>query len=135
MVNVLPGMQAAFVDIGLDKNAFLYVGDINVENSVFDFNGLNNEGQTRIKSLSIKDIIKEGQAVTVQILKEPMGTKVHRLTTNITLPGRYVVLMPTLIISGSPENRQRGRTQPPQANSRIRKTQGNRTDSKDGRQR
>ena len=96
VVNVLPGMQAAFVDIGLDKNAFLYVGDINVENSVFDFNGLNNEGQTRIKSLSIKDIIKEGQAVTVQILKEPMGTKGARLTTNITLPGRYVVLMPTL---------------------------------------
>ena len=74
------------MDIGLDKNAFLYVGDINVENSVFDFNGLNNEGQTRIKSLSIKDIIKEGRAVTVQILKEPMGTKGARLTTNITLP-------------------------------------------------
>jgi len=96
VVNVLPGMQAAFVDIGLDKNAFLFVGDINVENSVFDFHDNNNEEPKKIKYLSIKDIIKEGQEVTVQILKEPMGTKGARLTTNITLPGRYVVLMPTL---------------------------------------
>ncbi|MCM8900333.1 Rne/Rng family ribonuclease [Caldicoprobacter algeriensis] len=94
VVNVLPGMQAAFVDIGLEKNAFLYAGDINVDNTVFDFGDKNN-GKV-IKDISLRDIIREGQEITVQILKEPMGTKGARVTTHITLPGRYVVLMPTL---------------------------------------
>jgi len=113
VVNVLPGMQAAFVDIGLERNAFLYVVDINTENSVFDYNDKDNKDQTNIKSLSINDIIREGQEITVQILKEPMGTKGARVTTNITLPGRYVVLMPTLNYVGvsrrieSEEERQR----------------------------
>jgi len=94
VVNVLPGMQAAFVDIGLEKNAFLYAGDINADNTVFDF-GEKNNGKV-IKEISLRDIIREGQEITVQILKEPMGTKGARVTTHITLPGRYVVLMPTL---------------------------------------
>lgn len=94
VVNVLPGMQAAFVDIGLEKNAFLYAGDINADNTVFDFGDKNN-GKV-IKDISLRDIIREGQEITVQILKEPMGTKGARVTTHITLPGRYVVLMPTL---------------------------------------
>ncbi len=94
VTNVLPGMQAAFVDIGLEKNAFLYVGDINVDNTVFDF-GDRNSGKV-LKNISLRDIIREGQEITVQILKEPMGTKGARVTTHITLPGRYVVLMPTL---------------------------------------
>jgi ribonuclease G len=91
VVNVLPGMHAAFVDIGLEKNAFLYVGDINTNIS----NNRNYGSGNRSKELSIRDIIKEGQEITVQILKETMGTKGPRVTTHITLPGRYVVLMPT----------------------------------------
>jgi len=94
VTNVLPGMQAAFVDIGLEKNAFLYAGDINVDNTVFDFGDKN--GGKVIKNISLRDIIREGQEITVQILKEPMGTKGARVTTHVTLPGRYVVLMPTL---------------------------------------
>jgi len=96
VANVLPGMQAAFVDIGLDKNAFLYVGDINTDKSVFEFENGNSGFADAIKSFSIRDIIKEGQEITVQVLKEPIGTKGARVTTHITLPGRYLVLMPTV---------------------------------------
>ncbi len=87
--NVLPGMQAAFVDIGLEKNAFLYVEDALPPRSA---NGLHNHGL----GASITDILKKGQDVIVQIVKEPIGTKGPRVTTHITLPGRYVVLMPTM---------------------------------------
>jgi len=96
VANVLPGMQAAFVDIGLDKNAFLYVGDINTDKSVFEFEGSPCQYGHNSKVVSIRDIIKEGQEITVQILKEPIGTKGARVTTHITLPGRYLVLMPTV---------------------------------------
>ncbi len=92
VANVLPGMQAAFVDIGLGKNAFLYVGDLNLES-------LASEGEDVIeglKNLSIKDVLKVGQEVLVQVVKEPCGSKGARVSTNITLPGRYVVLMPTV---------------------------------------
>ena len=85
-------MQAAFVDIGLGKNAFLYVGDLNLES-------LASEGEDVIeglKNLSIKDVLKVGQEVLVQVVKEPCGSKGARVSTNITLPGRYVVLMPTV---------------------------------------
>lgn len=94
--NVLPGMQAAFVDIGLDKNAFLYVGDIVTDKSIFEFHGYNSKPRNDISSMSIREVIKEGQEITVQVLKEPMGTKGARVTTHITLPGRYMVLMPTV---------------------------------------
>ena len=96
VANVLPGMQASFVDIGLEKNAFLYVGDINTDKAVFEFAGSKNVVEERLKNLSIRDILKEGQELTVQVLKEPIGTKGARVTTNITLPGRYMVLMPTV---------------------------------------
>jgi len=96
VANVLPGMQAAFVDIGLDKNAFLYVGDINTDKSVFEFEIASGEHVRSPKDFSIRDIIKEGQEITVQVLKEPIGTKGARVTTHITLPGRYLVLMPTV---------------------------------------
>ena len=81
--DVLPGMQAAFVDIGLDKNAFLYVDDILASRSV-------EPGQRR----DIGSLVKQGDQVLVQVLKDPMGTKGARVTTEITLPGRFVVLMP-----------------------------------------
>ncbi len=89
--NVLPGMQAAFVDIGLEKNAFLFVEDaLPVKTTGDDEEDRNNY------SVNITDVLKEGQELLVQIAKEPIGTKGARVTTHITLPGRYLVLMPTV---------------------------------------
>lgn len=96
VANVIPGMQAAFVDIGLEKNAFLYIGDINTDKAVFEFAGSKAKVEESLQSLSIGDILKEGQEITVQVMKEPIGTKGARVTTHITLPGRLVVLMPTV---------------------------------------
>ena len=92
--NVLPGMQAAFVDIGLEKNAYLFAGDIQQDRQDFIFNGT--ETQTSRPTPNIKDIVKVGQEIMVQIVKEPIGTKGARVTTNITLPGRTLVLMPSV---------------------------------------
>jgi len=88
--NVLPGMQAAFVDIGLEKNSFLYV-----EEAVPQRTGDDEMGGTHHK-YSIGEVLKQGQEILVQIAKEPVGTKGARVTTHLTLPGRYVVLMPTV---------------------------------------
>lgn len=92
--NVLPGMQAAFVDIGLEKNAFLYAKDIQTGRNDFDING--DDEDEEIRKVNIKDLIKHGQEIMVQVFKEPGGTKGTRVTTNITLPGRMLVLMPTV---------------------------------------
>jgi ribonuclease G len=81
--DVLPGMQAAFVDIGLEKNAFLYVDEVVVPEDVV--------GAPR---RDIQALLKPGQQLMVQVLKDPMGTKGARVTTEITLPGRFLVLMP-----------------------------------------
>jgi len=86
VVNVLPGMQAAFVDIGLKKNAFLYIKD--ATSKIQYRNGVD------YKNLSIKEVLKQGQELIVQVIKEPYGSKGARVTTHITLPGRYLVLMP-----------------------------------------
>lgn len=94
--NVLPGMQAAFIDIGLERNAFLYIGDISTEESVFEFSNQSASSVNEARAKSIKDIIKTGQEIRVQVLKEPFGTKGARVTTQITLPGKYIVLMPTV---------------------------------------
>lgn len=91
--NVLPGMQAAFVDIGLEKNAFLYARDILTNRSNFEFQ---NGGAQEVKVPNIKELIRPGQEIMVQVFKEPGGTKGTRVTTNITLPGRMLVLMPTI---------------------------------------
>lgn len=91
--NILPGMQAAFVDIGLEKNAFLYAGDILADKSDFEFPDAKNE--VRLAG-DIRDIVKQGQEIMVQVLKEPVGSKGARVTTHITLPGRTLVLMPTV---------------------------------------
>ncbi len=89
--NVLPGMQAAFVNIGLEKNAFLYVED------ALPANTTEGSGQTGYTlGTNICDILKQGQEIMVQIVKEPIGTKGPRVTTHITLPGRFLVLMPTV---------------------------------------
>ncbi len=90
--NVLPGMQAAFVDIGLEKNAFLYVDDA-LSNSIWQDR---KNGYDQIEGIkpNIRDIIKEGQEIVVQIAKEAVGSKGARVTTQLTVPGRYLVLMP-----------------------------------------
>lgn len=87
VTNVLPGMQAAFVDIGMEKNSFLYVKDAIPQEYQYD-------DSEKYKNISIKDIVKEGQEIIVQVIKEPIGSKGARVTTHITLPGRYLVLMP-----------------------------------------
>lgn len=84
---VLPGMQAAFVDIGLERAAFLHASDI-----------VDAEGEPR--SGPIHEVISEGDEVMVQVLKDPLGTKGARLTTNIAIPSRYLVFMPTLDATG-----------------------------------
>jgi ribonuclease G len=91
VANVLPGMQAAFVNVGLSRNTFLYVDDAleNVE-------GVDDLPDKVGKSTAIKDVVKPGQEVIVQVSKEPFGTKGARVTRHITLPGRLVVLMPTV---------------------------------------
>jgi len=81
--DVLPGMQAAFVDIGLEKNAFLYVDEV-----------IAPEGVEDLPRRDIQALLKGGQQIMVQVLKDPMGTKGARVTTEITLPGRFLVLMP-----------------------------------------
>ncbi|NCB30755.1 MAG: S1 RNA-binding domain-containing protein, partial [Clostridia bacterium] len=93
--NVLPGMQAAFVDIGLERNAFLYAGDIVLDKGDFQF-GEHTSAQKVDEVPNIKDIVRPGQDIMVQVIKEPVGTKGARVTTHITLPGRSLVLMPTV---------------------------------------
>ncbi|MDU2066668.1 MAG: Rne/Rng family ribonuclease [Sporomusaceae bacterium] len=83
--NVLPGMQAAFIDIGREKNAFLYVGEPN-------------KAPQEYGSRVLKPTV--GQDLLIQILKDEIGTKGPRATTHISLPGRYVVLMPTVSYIG-----------------------------------
>lgn len=107
VTKVLPGMQAAFVDIGLKKDAFLYVMDVfdnteefakligreEDEDETDDYTG---DGMEPILSASIDELLQEGQAVLVQVSREPMGYKGARVTSHITLPGRYLVFMPTV---------------------------------------
>lgn len=91
--NVLPGMQAAFVNIGLERNAFLYVEDaVSVRNG----KDADLEDLPPLRGRSIEDVVRENQEIIVQITKEPIGTKGARVVTQVTLPGRYVVLMPTV---------------------------------------
>ncbi len=84
---VLPGMQAAFVDIGLERAAFLHASDI------ISRNPENADAAEQVTS-SINELLKEGQELTVQVVKDPLGTKGARLTTQITIPSRYLVFIP-----------------------------------------
>jgi len=87
--NVLPSMEAAFVDIGKGRNAVLYAGEVN-----FDASGL--EGQPK----RIESALKPGQSVIVQVTKDPVGHKGARLTSLISLPGRYLVYVPGASMTG-----------------------------------
>lgn len=97
VVNVLPGMDAAFVDIGLERNAFLYAGDVIPEADEADTEGNDrerNHEEVLETSSRIRDLVKPGQELLVQVVKAPRGTKGARVSTRISLPGRYLVLMP-----------------------------------------
>ncbi len=89
--NVLPGMEAAFVSIGLERNAFLYVSD-----ALAPRGEDNEEIVPPPRTRNIKDLLRPGQELILQITKEPIGTKGARVTSHATLPGRYCVLMPTV---------------------------------------
>ena len=112
--NVLPGMQVAFVDIGLDRHAFLHISDLKYESvnegeiengngksprnaAIVDLKAKQSHHQSRGGRgfpFLISDLISKKQELLVQVGKEPIGTKGARVTSNITLPGRYVVYMP-----------------------------------------
>lgn len=106
VIRVLPGMQAAFVDIGLEKAAFLYVGDIRTDLDDGFLDPDRDEPLTDIDEeeekisaspkVPIQDLLKEGQHILVQVSKDPIGTKGARLTTHVSLPGRFVVYLPTV---------------------------------------
>jgi ribonuclease G len=105
VVRVLPGMQAAFVDIGLERAAFLYVADVrselDAEPSLYmdqdEGEGEENENRLSVPPRAlIQDLLQEGQILMVQVAKDPLGTKGARITMHVSLPGRYLVYMPTL---------------------------------------
>jgi ribonuclease G len=117
VLKILPGMQAAFVDIGLARDAFLYVRDIYEDMEAYEHLLLTEESEEvevvedcdappappprqekhprRHSHASIEELIQEGQEVLVQVAREPLGTKGARITSHVTLPGRYLVYMPT----------------------------------------
>src|SRR5579872_4056840 len=105
---VLPGMQSSFIDLGLERDGFLYVDD--VVDTMEEFDKLageddeeggaakgdrRNGGGERPKQ-KIEDLLKEGEEIVVQVVKEPLGTKGARLTSHVTMPGRFLVFMPTV---------------------------------------
>ena len=118
---VLPGMQSSFVDIGLERDGFLYVSDVVSPADLFDDEEDEDEGQDKGQEKArrggrgrgdqsrgaaqvrservegrIEELLKEGQEILVQVAKEPLGTKGARLTSHVTLPGRFLVFMPTV---------------------------------------
>ena len=92
---VLPGMQAAFVDIGLEKAAFLYAGDYQPSKANGDGGGPRSRrgGNNRMHA-KIESVLSEGEEIVVQVAKEPIGTKGARITSHISIPGRHLVLTP-----------------------------------------
>ncbi|MBW2147072.1 MAG: Rne/Rng family ribonuclease [Deltaproteobacteria bacterium] len=106
VVRILPGMQAAFVDIGLERAAFIYAGDVYENTNEYGLMmGVDDEENVAIepepgyhidREVPIEDMLQEGQEILVQVSKEPMGTKGARITSHISLPGRNLVLMPAV---------------------------------------
>jgi ribonuclease G len=107
---VLPGMQSSFIDIGLERDGFLYVAE--VIDTLEEFNKLASDDdedepkgsgkkdahgeRERAAHQKIEELLKEGQEIIVQVVKEPLGTKGARLTSHVTMPGRFLVFMPTV---------------------------------------
>jgi ribonuclease G len=101
VTRVLPGMQSAFVDIGQERDAFLYVADVieELDENLLDPEetgaaAAGNGGGPR--STAIEEMLEAGQEVLVQVVKEPLGQKGARITSHVSLPGRYLVFMPTV---------------------------------------
>jgi ribonuclease E len=88
--NVLPGMEAAFVDIGIPKNAVLYRGDVRYDRDDIEGGG----GGPSAAQPRIEDVLKAGQTILCQVTKNPIGAKGARLTQEVSLPGRFAVLVP-----------------------------------------
>jgi ribonuclease G len=88
---VLPGMQAAFVDIGFEKAAFLHASDIAIHDEL-----VGEMSTSDIAKKDIRELVRDGQDIVVQVVKDPIGTKGARLTTDITIPSRYLVFMPSV---------------------------------------
>src|SRR5260370_1423616 len=101
VTKVLPGMQSAFVDLGLERDAFLYVSDVIEDLEEFDNAdstddlSLDDVPQSRAEA-SIADLLREGQEIVVQVSKDTIAGKGARITSHITLPGRFLVYMPTV---------------------------------------
>jgi ribonuclease G len=103
---VLPGMQSSFIDIGLERDGFLYVADVIDTMEEFDKleggdeeEGRGGRGKDRDRDKpqpKIEELLKEGQEIIVQVVKEPLGTKGARLTSHVTMAGRFLVFMPTV---------------------------------------
>src|SRR6478672_8580486 len=97
---VLPGMQSSFINIGLERDGFLYVAE--VINTLEEFDRLEagedeeKESKEAPKQQKIEELLREGQEILVQVVKEPLGTKGARLTSHVTMPGRFLVFMPTV---------------------------------------
>src|SRR6516165_8792215 len=99
---VLPGMQCSFIDLGLERDGFLYVAD--VVDAMEEFDKLDSDeddgkpegpkGERR--QPKIEELLKEGQEILVEVVKEPLGTKGARLTSHVTMAGRFLVFMPTV---------------------------------------
>ncbi|MFP3940820.1 MAG: Rne/Rng family ribonuclease [Acidobacteriota bacterium] len=126
VTRVLPGMQAAFVDVGLERDAFLYVSDVETEDGAADASAMEPEDgeapageggreggedageaagrgdggdgarSAREPQRSIDELLRAGQELIVQVVKDPLPNKGARITSHVTLPGRYLVLMPTV---------------------------------------
>ncbi len=98
--SVLPGMQAAFVHIGEERTAFLHSSDIGKMGDDEYESDLDDEAETKRELIkkerhtAIEDVVKKNQVILVQVIKEPLGAKGARITTNVSLPGRFVVLVP-----------------------------------------
>src|SRR6476620_328158 len=101
VTKVLPGMQSAFVDLGLERDAFLYVSDVIEDIEDFDSTGedevaLDDVSPQARPEASISDLLREGQEVLVQVSKDTIAGKGARITSHVTLPGRFLVYMPTV---------------------------------------
>src|SRR6478752_4443799 len=101
---VLPGMQSSFIDLGLERDGFLYVADVidtleefeKLESGDDEAGGPQKAKDEPRAEQRIEDLLKEGQEILVQVVKEPLGTKGARLTSHVTMAGRFLVFMPTV---------------------------------------